>query len=98
MTDQMTRLKQEQPKPTCKTCGFYENNCPFIRGKLIPYPNKVCKDYIHSAMKEQEHPEVDLDKEIEMYISSKGVRDYAFLVPSIAHYFYELGLNARKEK
>jgi len=44
---------QEQPEPTCKTCGFYENNCPFIRGKLIPYPNKVCKDYTYSAMKEQ---------------------------------------------
>lgn len=48
------RLKAHRPQPrkeqpeqirTCKTCGFYENNCPFIRGKLIPYPNKVCKDY-----------------------------------------------------
>ena len=53
-----------QEKPTCKTCGFYENNCPFIRGKLIPYPNKVCKDYIHSVMKEQEQPEEDLEKEM----------------------------------
>jgi hypothetical protein len=46
--------KQEQPDETCKTCGFYENNCPFIRGKLIPYPNKVCKDYTYSAVKEVE--------------------------------------------
>ena len=38
-------------KPTCKTCGFYENNCPFIRGKFIPYPNKVCKDYTFSTLK-----------------------------------------------
>lgn len=61
-------MVKEQPEPTCKTCGFYENNCPFIRGKLIPYPNKVCKDYTYSAMKEQsqvadaskmEQPEVD---------------------------------------
>ena len=50
--------EREQPEQTCKTCGFYENNCPFIRGKLIPYPNKVCKDYTYSAMKEQEQPEV----------------------------------------
>lgn len=47
------KSKQEQLE-ACKTCGFYENNCPFIRGKLIPYPNKVCKDYIYSVMKEQE--------------------------------------------
>ena len=50
---------KEQPEQTCtcKTCGFYENNCPFIRGKLIPYPNKVCKDYTYSAIKEQEQPD-----------------------------------------
>lgn len=56
-----------QEKPTCKTCGFYENNCPFIRGKLIPYPSKVCKDYIHSVMKEQEQPDEDLEKAVEEY-------------------------------
>lgn len=50
-------LQQEQQERTCKTCGFYENNCPFIRGKLIPYPNKVCKDYTYSAVKAQEQPE-----------------------------------------
>ncbi len=43
-------------------------------------------------------PEVDLDKEIEMYISSSGLADYAFLVPSIARHFYERGmLNAMKQ-
>lgn len=62
-------LQQEQPEggcsekpndllseqePTCKTCGFYENNCPFTRGKLMVYPNKVCKDYTHSAMKQEQ--------------------------------------------
>ena len=49
--------KNPKPMPSCKSCGFYENNCPFIRGKFIPYPNKVCKDYIHSAMKEQKPAE-----------------------------------------
>ena len=39
---------------TCKTCGFYENNCPFIRGTFKPYPNKVCGDYTYSVLKEQE--------------------------------------------
>ena len=40
---------------------------------------------------QQEQPKVDLDKEIEMYISSKGLLDYAFLVPSIARHFAEWG-------
>lgn len=54
------KADEEQPETSCKSCGFYENNCPFIRGKFIPYPNKVCKDYTYSVMKEQ--PEVDLEK------------------------------------
>jgi hypothetical protein len=60
-------LQQEQPEPTCKTCGFYENNCPFIRDTFAPYPNKVCEGYTYSVMKEQEQPEVDLEKEIENF-------------------------------
>lgn len=52
--------KNPKPEPTCKSCGFYENNCPYIRGKFIPYPKKVCKDYTYSVMTEQ--PEVDLEK------------------------------------
>lgn len=56
-----------EEKATCKTCGFYENNCPFIRGKLIPYPNKVCKDYTYSAMKEQEKPSDDLEEAAARY-------------------------------
>lgn len=62
-------LQQEQPEggysekpndllskqePTCKTCSYYENDCPFTRGKLMVYPNKVCKDYTHSAMKQEQ--------------------------------------------
>ena len=42
-----------EEEPTCKTCGFYENNCPFIRGKFVPYPNRVCKDYTYSKHKEE---------------------------------------------
>ena len=48
--------KNPKPMPSCKSCGFYENNCPYIRGKFIPYPKKVCKDYTYSV--KQEQPEV----------------------------------------
>ena len=53
------------------------------------------EDFIDSILQEQ--PEVDLEKEIEMYVSEKGLRDYAFLVPSIARHFWNKGYNARKE-
>ena len=39
---------------------------------------------------------VDLEKEIEQYVSDKGLRDYGFLIPSIAKHFFELGLKAQK--
>ena len=70
--------KQEQQEKTCKTCGFYENNCPFIRDKHIPYPNKVCKDYIYSVMKAQEQPSLppNLDEAAEKatgeYVYNEG--------------------------
>ena len=35
----------EARKPTRKTCSLFENYCPFVRGKFIPYPSKGCKDY-----------------------------------------------------
>ena len=34
----------DEPK-ACKLCYFYENDCPKIRGKFVPYPSIVCKDY-----------------------------------------------------
>lgn len=92
-------LQQEQPEPpTCKSCGFYENNCPFIRDKFIPYPNRVCKDYTYSVMKEQ--PKEDIKKEYAEFVEADPV--YSKLVngivgKAIARHFYELGLNARKK-
>ena len=49
-------------KPTCKSCAFYENDCPFIRGKFIVYPNKVCKDYTFSTLKAEQEPESEDEK------------------------------------
>ena len=41
-------LDAERPteRPTCRTCRFYENDCPYIRGKLSPYPSRSCKSYM----------------------------------------------------
>ena len=97
--------QRERTAPTCKSCGFYENNCPFIRDTFKPYPNKVCKDYTYSVMKEQ--PEVDLEKEITPSLIDDIL--YYFGVQSIddmdredltefARYFWNKGFNARKEE
>lgn len=105
---QMFGGEQEQPEATCKTCSFYENNCPNIHGKFIPYPNIVCKDYTPSATKEQEHPEVDLEKEAnecwDYVFSAIGWDENSLMTINhkeflaFARHFYELGLNARKEE
>ena len=61
-------------------------NADYFQGKV-----DLCDDLQHIIDSLQhEQPEVDLEKEIEMYISSKGLLDYAFLIPSIARHFYEL--------
>lgn len=100
-------LQQEHPEPTCKSCGFYENNCPFIRNTFKPYPNKFCKDYTYSVMKKQEQPEVDLKKEIKEWADLMvgasfpeqdgdfiSEEDYRSVIRQTAIHF--LGLNARK--
>lgn len=40
------RIAPAKPRVTCRSCVYYERDCPFIRGKLIPYPNKVCASYV----------------------------------------------------
>lgn len=30
---------------SCRSCEFYDNDCPETRGRFVPYPCKVCKHY-----------------------------------------------------
>jgi len=30
---------------SCRSCEFYDNDCPETRGRFVPYPCKVCKRY-----------------------------------------------------
>lgn len=95
------KQKQTVEEPTCKTCGFYENNCPFIRDKFIPYPSRVCKDYTYSVMKAQEQSEVDIEKEYAEFVDADPV--YSKLVNgvvgrAIARHFAKWGAkHARKD-
>ena len=90
--------QEKHSDPTCKTCRFYENNCPFIRGKFVPYPSRVCKDYIYSVPKEQKMLAVDLEKEIQRYLCEECSSDDEPTIADIATHFYELGRNTRKEE
>ena len=49
--ESLEKKAEKEETPTCRFCGFYENNCPFIRDKFTVYPNRVCKDYTPSALK-----------------------------------------------
>lgn len=48
--------------------------------------------------KEQEQPEVDLEEEVKRWKNKYGVVGMDDLWLDFARHFYELGLNARKEK
>lgn len=103
-------LPQPLAGQTCKTCIFYDNDCPFTRGKFMPYPSMVCSDYTSSVTKEQAQaqPDVDLYAEIASYLNrnvlnrinnSDIIEDFTTIeAGELARHFYELGLNARKEK
>ena len=51
-----------------------------------------------ATMDEQEHPKVDLDKEIKNYLATKCAGDDEPSVSEIARHFFELGLSAGMEK
>lgn len=90
MAKQILDTLEEPVEKTCKTCGFYENNCPFIRDKFIPYPNKVCKDYTFSTLKaEQEPVSEDLEEEVKRYLCEECSGDDEPTVSEIARHFAE---------
>lgn len=96
VSDIITSLQQEQSsEKTCKNCGFYENNCPYIRGKFIPYPSKVCKDYTYSVIKEQEQPSEDLEKEVKRFLQEEHDRDTT--VRDVARHFANWGVEHAKK-
>ena len=97
-------LPDEPVEKTCKTCGFYENNCPFIRDKFIPYPNKVCKDYTFSTLKAEQEPESEDEKirrEADLEKAARHVYEswMGGTMDEVRRDMVELGkvLNARKE-
>lgn len=72
-----------------------------IKDKLledIPNIEKINNDDFKELKKIEQKSDwrVDLEKEIEEYVSDKGLKDYGFLIPSIAQHFFELRLKAQK--
>lgn len=96
--------------PLCSDCKRNHNNSPFKTEEIATWyapsnGTKHCIDYI-----QQEQPKVDLEKEIEKQIRNifydldgiaiMGTSKYASVedMEYIARYFYELGLNAKREE
>ena len=73
---------------------------PGIPGKdFIPVEwVDACEMYGKWKIVRQDQPDVDLEKEIKNYLATKCAGDDEPSVSEIAHHFYELGLNTRKEE
>jgi len=103
-------LQQEQPEPyfyckysdtmpLCSDCKRNHNNSPFKTEEITTWyapsnGTKRCIDYI-----QQEQPEVDLEKEIELIKGDYEQVDVAWNndFDNIARHFYELGLKTKGE-
>ena len=103
-------VKQEQPEKSKKDC----NGCPHCVDRKDqygwhfkgcfggPYNGKFIAE-IETCPLKLELPEVDLEKEIGLWISENenihhGDKQMVWLIKEVARYFYELRLKARKEE
>ena len=74
---ELHRIMSEEREPTCKDCDFYDNDCPFVRGRFVPYPEKICKDYTCSRVKEQSQElEIAVNNAAEKYEKERSYNDY----------------------
>ena len=102
--DLSEKRKKECPFRKANGCERYANvisECTGACSWVVDYPKlKEIQD-----KKEQEQPEVDLEKEIKnkrrtMLLDVFGLMngEQCLAIKKFARHFYELGLNARKEK
>lgn len=75
--DFINALPDEPVEKTCRSCVFYENDCPFTRDKFMPYPNRVCKDYTFSTLKAEQEPESE-DERIRKHLVDMVKRETGF--------------------
>ena len=86
------RLKKEARK---NALIAQDNNIPVCA--LWSGKERICTEILDIITSlQQEQPEVDLEKEIIRYQREDMDRDTT--VGDVAHHFYELGLNARKDE
>jgi len=104
-------LQQEQPEEICSKCIHHRKNddCYYPYGGMQRRINEngvyECTGFCE---KEQEQSEVDLEKEIDMFVDGWSIDEDLGLVndegwsvtvgdiKKVARHFYELGLKARK--
>ena len=102
----LEKRKQECGHRRLLTNGIYQ--CERYEGAFVPCDGRCSWVIDYPKLKELEErkPEVELEKEIDNIIADypfvKTIDSDGFKVTidnaKIAHHFYELGLNARKEE
>lgn len=98
-------LQQEQLENEEKIMNFFDalGDCGFSQHDILLLKN-IWKDAGCQPPKSQvadaskmEHPEVDLEKEIDEYCGKRKECPVPDFMEAVAYHFYELGLNARKK-
>ena len=79
------------------------DECPFIEAEFGAEMRREGKIQAYNEILslitslQQEQPEVELEKEIDVWYNTMGIPVTADALKETARHFYELGLNARKE-
>ena len=103
MKEFITSLQQEQPESICPRCAYHNKTDDFCE---YPYGGRKCsinENGVYECngfevVEQQEQPEVDLEKEVQRWKNKHGVVGMDDLWLKFARHFYELGLNAIKDR
>ena len=103
LLDLIDSLQHEQPESICPRCAYHNKTDDFCE---YPYGGRKCsinENGVYECngfevVEQQEQPEVDLEKEVQRWKNKHGVVGMDDLWLKFARHFYELGLNAKKDR
>jgi len=95
-------LQQEPQEKICSKCIHYGKDDGYCYNPHGGMQSSINENGIYKCTgfceKEQEQPDVDLEKEIQRYLCEECSSDDEPTIADIATHFYELGRNTRKEE
>ena len=103
LLDLIDSLQHEQPESICPRCAYHNKTDDFCE---YPYGGRKCsinENGVYECngfevVEQQEQPEVELEREVQRWKNKHGVVGMDDLWLKFARHFYELGLNAKKDR